>query len=237
MKKIVKFFAGLGLMSVELIVILVLFILASLAFFMVTEEIFREKDNHFDLQVFEMIHPFITESRTRLMWFITFFATPRFLFPANVVLALFFLIVKKQHWYTVKVPVVSLGSMILMSSLKLLFARARPLDPVFEAARGFSYPSGHAMSSMTFYGLLVYLVWDNLKNKTARWILTILLIITIFLIGFSRVYLRVHFASDVIAGFSMGLIWLIISLWCINKIEGFTKEKIAPVVGESKTNS
>jgi membrane-associated phospholipid phosphatase len=237
MKKIRRFFAGLGLVSVELIVILILFILASLAFFMVTEEIFKEKDNQFDIRVFELIRPFITESRTRIMWFITFFASPRFLFPANVALVLIFLFTKKQRWYTVKVPVVSLGSLTLMSSLKLLFARTRPLDPVFQAARGFSYPSGHAMSAMTFFGLLIYLVWDNTKSMPVRWLLTILLVIIIFLIGFSRVYLRVHYASDVIAGFSLGLIWLVLSLWSINKIESLTKKKIVPVVEVPKLNS
>jgi membrane-associated phospholipid phosphatase len=106
------------------------------------------------------------------------------------------------------------------------------LDPVFEAARGFSYPSGHAMSAMTFYGLLIYIVWQKIENKVFRWTLIILLTSIVFLIGFSRVYLRVHYASDVLAGFSVGIIWLVISLWVMGKIENYTRKEVAPAINE-----
>jgi undecaprenyl-diphosphatase len=113
-----------------------------------------------------------------------------------------------------------------MASLKIFFSRPRPDHPVYEAARGFSFPSGHAMSAMTFYGLIVYLVWKNVENRALRWLLTILLVLFIFLIGLSRVYLRVHYASDVMAGYSLGLVWLISSLWVMNKIENYTQKNI-----------
>ena len=129
-----------------------------------------------------------------------------------------------------RVPVVSLGSFIVMWSLKLYFSRPRPDDPVFKAAMGFSFPSGHAMSSMTFYGLLIFLVWKNIENVVLKWILTILLAAFIILIGFSRIYLRVHYASDVMAGFSLGLVWLVLSLWIMHKIEKYTQKNIAPEV-------
>lgn len=116
----------------------------------------------------------------------------------------------------------------------MFFQRPRPLDPVYEAARGFSFPSGHSMSAMTFFGLLIFIVWDKTENKILRWLLSILLVLVIFAIGFSRVYLRVHYASDVLAGFSLGLIWLVISLWTIGKLEKYTKKEIAPVVNDNK---
>ncbi len=86
------------------------------------------------------------------------------------------------------------------------------------------------MSAMTFYGLLIYLVWKNVDSVILKWILTFLLIIFIHLIGFSRIYLRVHYASDVMAGFSLGLIWLVISLLTMHRIEKYTKKEIAPEV-------
>jgi undecaprenyl-diphosphatase len=227
-----KFFAALALLSVELIVVIVLFLLSLLVFFYITDEIIGDKNNTFDNSVFSFIHPFISTPNTTIMRVITIFGSHIFLIPANIILAIIFLL-KKHRWNSLRVPVVSLGSFLVMSSLKLFFSRPRPDDPVYQAAMGFSYPSGHAMSAMTFFGLLIFLVWHRVHHRNIRWVLTIFLVIFILLIGFSRVYLRVHYASDVLAGFSMGVIWLVISLWTMDKIEKYAGRKVAPVINES----
>jgi membrane-associated phospholipid phosphatase len=224
-----KFFASLALLSIELIIVLILFLFSLVSLAFIINGIFGLENASFDTAVFERIRPFVTSTNTRIMQFITFFATGEFLVPANITLALFFLL-KKHRWYSLRVPVVSLGSFIVMSSAKQIFSRARPDDPVFRTAIGFSFPSGHALSAMTFYGLLVYLVWKYVDNVILKWVLTFLLIIFIHLIGFSRIYLRVHYASDVMAGFSLGLMWLVLSLWAVHQIEKYTKKKIAPEV-------
>ena len=224
-----KFLSSLALLSVELIIVLILFFLSLFSLAFIINEVFEIKNTNFDAQVFSYIRPFITDATTRIMRFITFFATGKFLIPANIILALYFLI-RRHKWYSLSVPVVSLGSFIIMWSMKQYFSRTRPDDPVYKAAMGFSFPSGHAMSAMTFYGLLIYLVWKNIHNVTFKWILTFLLIIFIHLIGFSRIYFRVHYASDVIGGFSLGLIWLVLSLWVMHRLEKFTRKKIAPEV-------
>jgi membrane-associated phospholipid phosphatase len=225
-KRIKNILAALALLSVELIIILILFVISWLGFIYITDEIFWLKDKNFDLHVFTAIRPFISDFHTLVMRGITFFATSEFLLPANILLATL-LLIRKHRWYSLKVPVVSIGSFIIMSSLKVLFSRPRPDHPVYELAKGFSFPSGHAMSAMTFYGLIVYLVWKNVHNNVYKWLLTILLVIFVLLIGFSRVYLRVHYASDVLAGFALGLIWLVISLWVMHKIENHTRRNIA----------
>jgi undecaprenyl-diphosphatase len=117
-----------------------------------------------------------------------------------------------------------------MFLLKLIFHRDRPLTPLLEAAKGYSFPSGHALMSITFYGLIIFLVWQNEKNIWLRWLLTILLALLIISIGVSRVYLRVHYASDVLAGFCVGLMWLLLSLWLLNKIEIYSRKKVDPVL-------
>lgn len=230
-----KFIATLALLSVELIIILILFVLSLFAFFYITNDIFALKDTGLDTNMFLAVQPYISEANTAFMRFISIFGSHNFLLPANILLAVYFLL-KKHRWYSIKVPVVSLGSFLVMSTLKLFFSRPRPDNPVYEAARGFSYPSGHAMSAITFFGLLIYLVWHHVKNLLMRWLLIILCIVFILLVGFSRIYLRVHYTSDVLAGFAMGVIWLVISLWVIRKIEAYTRREIAPEVNEIPNN-
>lgn len=224
-----KILASIALLSIELIIVLILFLFSLISLAFIINTIFGLENTAFDMRVFDSIRPYVNDTNTRIMQFITFFGTGEFLVTANLILALFFLL-KKHRWYSLRVPVVSLGSFLMMSSMKLLFSRARPDDPVFRAALGFSFPSGHAMSAMTFYGLLIYLVWKNVDNVILKWILTFLLVVFIHLIGFSRIYLRVHYASDVMAGFSLGLIWLVLSLWVMHGIEQYAKKKIAPEV-------
>jgi membrane-associated phospholipid phosphatase len=128
------------------------------------------------------------------------------------------------------VPVVAISSLLLMFCLKFIFHRDRPLTPLLDAAQGYSFPSGHALNSITFYGLIIFIVWQNEKNNFLKWLLTILLVLLIIFIGISRVYLRVHYASDVLAGFSVGLMWLLLSLWVLNKIEFYSKRNVDPVI-------
>ena len=108
-----------------------------------------------------------------------------------------------------------------MLLLKQLFQRKRPLSPLLKAAKGLSFPSGHAIMAVTFYGLLIYILQHSITIDWLRYILTILIVLLIFLIGFSRIYLRVHYASDVLGGFIIGLLWLMISLAVLNWLEGY----------------
>jgi undecaprenyl-diphosphatase len=108
-----------------------------------------------------------------------------------------------------------------MLLLKTLFQRKRPLSPLLKAAKGLSFPSGHSIMAVTFYGLLLYILLHTINAEWVKWLLAILLIALIILIGFSRVYLRVHYASDVLAGFIIGLLWLWISLIILNNLEEY----------------
>jgi undecaprenyl-diphosphatase len=101
------------------------------------------------------------------------------------------------------------GAAILNRVLKLAFQRPRP-EPYFDlpVPNSFSFPSGHALLSLCFYGALAILITSHLRSrrgKVAVWILTAILIL---LIGLSRIYLGMHFGSDVVAGFSAAFIWI-----------------------------
>ena len=102
--------------------------------------------------------------------------------------------------------------------LKSIFSRPRPIDINLIEASGYSFPSGHAMISTGFYGFLIYLIWKTKFNKKIKWLYTIILSILILLICVTRIYLGVHYASDVLAGFCIAITYLIIFISIVSKI-------------------
>jgi membrane-associated phospholipid phosphatase len=101
------------------------------------------------------------------------------------------------------------GGEALNMALKAAFERPRPAfsDPIATAS-GFSFPSGHAMVSLTVYGALAFVILATIKSRRARVLVLATAAALVLAIGFSRLYLGVHFLSDVLAGFSVGLAWL-----------------------------
>lgn len=168
--------------------------------------------------VFEKLHPFYTGAATRFMLVITVLGKHSFLVPANLVLTLLFFLGRKKGW-ALRTLVISIGGVSLMGLLKNLFARHRPPAPLVDGITNYGFPSGHAMMSVAFYGLLIFFCWEFMKVKWQRQLLVCFLFLLILLIGFSRIYLRVHYTTDVIAGYSIGLCWLSICLIVAGKIE------------------
>lgn len=96
----------------------------------------------------------------------------------------------------------------LNAALKVIVARPRPEGFRLIAESGFSFPSGHSMVAMAFFGLLIWLVWRYESDKTVRNACCAAFGLIIVMIGISRIYLGVHYASDVIGGFCVSLLWL-----------------------------
>jgi len=212
----------LTLLSIELLVVIFAFFASMAAFILVAKMVFLEKREELDLKIFSFLEKHITNINTGVMQMFSFFGSHYFLIPANIVLAAYFLFIKKQTWYSIKIPVISLSSLLLMFFLKAFFHRERPLEPLLKAAKGLSFPSGHALMSFAFYGLIIYVIWEGLQNKPLKIALVIFFLLLILFIGISRIYLRVRYASDVLAGFCLGLIWLVFSLTVLNKIESIS---------------
>ena len=101
--------------------------------------------------------------------------------------------------------------------LKHILQRPRPTEFRIIEETGYSFPSGHSMVSMAFYGYLVYLIYKYVKNKYIKWISITLLSILICSIGVSRIYLGVHYTSDVLSGFLISISYLVIYISLINK--------------------
>ena len=171
--------------------------------------------------IFDKIRPRVNTVNNKFMLFITFLGKHQFLIPANLILIFYFLLVKRQTWFSIRVITVAISSLVLMLLLKQLFQRKRPLSPLLKAAKGLSFPSGHAIMAVTFYGLLIYILQHTITTEWLKWFFIILVFVLIVLIGFSRIYLRVHYASDVAAGFIIGLLWLLLSLAVLKWLEGY----------------
>ena len=137
---------------------------------------------------------------------------------AFVVLAAGALVAARRRLLALRVVLASgVGGGVVLG-LKALFHRARPLDQVIPAT-GFSLPSGHAFASAVFYGMMVFLVWQFVRPVWARVLATAVLVALILAVGLSRVYLNVHFLTDVVAGWASGTAWLVGVLVAVHAAE------------------
>ncbi|PRY52646.1 undecaprenyl-diphosphatase [Arcticibacter pallidicorallinus] len=190
-----------------------------ISFFVLAKMILIDENEAFDREIYSLIEPHTNETTSRIMVIYSWIGGTQFMLPANILLICYCLFIRKNRWQSIKLGAIALSSVCVMHLLKLLFNRPRPLIPLLEPAHGLSFPSGHAMTSITFFGLFIYLTVKYIKNKFLKIFLVILLLSFIVIIGYSRIYLRVHYPSDVLAGYCMGTIWLVLCLWLLKRIE------------------
>lgn len=106
------------------------------------------------------------------------------------------------------------------NAIKHIIQRVRPDIALFLISEdGFSFPSGHSISSMYTYGLLLYFVLTKVKNTAWKIVLTIVLTVLTFGIGLSRIFVGVHYPTDVLAGWSLGALAVMVTVWILQKLE------------------
>lgn len=176
----------------------------------------------FDHVVTNVVRFNISDKMTMIMRTVSDVGSPLTILVISLAVMAYTWFARRHVWDTVLVPVVLLGSIILNNALKFLFHRERPGLPHLVEVSGLSFPSGHAMVSFSFYGLLAYLAWVNMTGRVSKLMATVLLILLILTIGASRIYLGVHYPSDVLAGFAAGSFWLVA---CILGLRGIRYHK------------
>ena len=192
-------------------------------FLALTEDVFNKEIMQGDIIGYKLISTFlISDFVTPIAKFITNFGGAIFLSIATI--ALLLLIKNKKIGLSIFSNIVIIT--ILNQLLKRILRRPRPTEFRIVEETGYSFPSGHSMVSMAFYGYLIYLIYRYIKNKYIKWSLIVLLSILICLIGISRIYLGVHYTSDVLGGFLLSISYLVVYISLIKnlKIKNITKE-------------
>ncbi len=191
---------------------MLLFLLLIFIFWFIGINANAGNENNFDQLVYNKFSLIISPSLTRIMLHITFFGSRYFLLPAYTVVVCYFLFINRQIKQGVCIALIGIIGDQILWLMKDSFHRARPPHPLITDVTDYSYPSGHSFASFTFYGLLVYIIWKSNIKKQLKMILSILFFVICILIITSRVYLHVHYTTDVIGGFCLSLSWLIFSL-------------------------
>lgn len=173
------------------------------------EDLLEQELGTFDTLVTDFIQSYATERLTSLAIVITKLGSAFVEITLLLVLGGYLIFRLKHIWETVALASSLAGGWVLNTVLKDIFHRSRPDIRHLVEVGGYSFPSGHAMISAAFYGMLGYLLWLNLRERSKpSWYVVVITIALIFAIGISRIYLGVHFPSDVFAGFAAGGIWL-----------------------------
>ena len=167
-----------------------------------------------DIIGYKLVSTFlISNFATPIAKFITNFGGAIFLITLTIVLLV--LIKNKKIGISIFSNLVIVT--ILNQLLKAILQRPRPTEYRIVEETGYSFPSGHSMVSMAFYGYLIYLIYKYVKNKYIKWISIVLLSILVCSIGISRIYLGVHYTSDVLGGFLISMSYLVIYISAVNK--------------------
>ena len=182
-------------------------ILCSVIFAIFTYKVVADKTIYIDSIVYNYIsNNIINKNRTEIVKVITNITS-----PIMVIITLLILVLAiKDKKIKISLVINLLRSTIINNLIKVIIARPRPEINKLVTETGYSFPSGHSITSMVFYGYLVYLTYKYINNKKIKIPLIIFLILLIPTIGLSRIYLGVHYASDVLCGFLLGIIYLIL---------------------------
>lgn len=133
---------------------------------------------------------------------------------ASVVAALLWFAWRRAWRDAAALAITATGGVALSTALKLIFQRGRPETATeFITHHSWSFPSGHAMNSMVSYGFLAVLLLHHVADSPKRATILIVAALLIGVIGFSRLYLGVHYLSDVVGGWMAGAAWLIVCTW------------------------
>lgn len=198
------------------------------AFLEITERLQADELVKFDDLVTDFVYSFRNDGVTSIVTFITDLGdvvTYAIVIPLVGILLYYY---GHHRWkLSLQATIVLVSAFLLNVGIKHLISRPRPLEDLrLVTAHSYSFPSGHSMSALAFYGFLIYLTYKHVPNTALKILLILLQSFLILGIGLSRVYLGVHYPTDVLAGFIAGLVWLIICIIVFNFVNVYRKRQV-----------
>lgn len=190
----------------------ILFYISLIVFIIVSILVQFNMTDNLDLTIYNFIIGFKNDYLTNFLKIITLFGGEYIIL---IITFSFFFLKNKKFFLSIFIDMILI--VLFNYFLKLFFLRERTVELMIINETGYSYPSGHSMIAVSFYGFIVYLIWNMNIKKIYKYCLSFLIVLLIILIGVSRIYLGVHFPSDVIGGYSISLCFLISYISLIRK--------------------
>ncbi len=215
---ILMLMSGLGLAA------LFILLFAELA-----EKMLEDELGLFDVFFIYLLKLFESGPMDLIMFIFTEMGSVRFITTLSIIVLCILLFRMRDKWGALFFLIAVGGGALLTILLKHLFSRERPSINEAIDAVGYSFPSGHSMGSLIFYGFLVYLIIRSSNREWLRWVSFAGLSLLVLLIGTSRIYLSAHYPSDVAAGYIAGMIWLVLSLMALEWIQWNQKSRVPAV--------
>ncbi len=215
---------------------LVLTILATTSFliYFLIHNIISEKENIIDYRIFLIVRQIINPQGLKAAKMLTILGTGGFLVPAYILIVIY---LEKRNYRCLAclTAITAVSSLLLGWLLKWVFHRSRPLEHLVSGAGGYSFPSGHALGGFIFSGIILYLLWRTKLSVYFKSMLSVLIVILGFGIGMTRIYLHVHYATDVIGSLFIAIWWLsfihmVFRLLYRNKLFGIKEQREATFI-------
>lgn len=188
-------------------------------FIAIAFEVIAEKEEWLDTAVFNLLHSMTSPVSTRFFELATQLGSGYFLTTVYLII-LSLLLWKKRGTDALAIGLTAIGSSLSVALLKVLFARTRPHTPLISELNTYSFPSGHTVSSFVFFGLMA---WECSRLRMKRpWKIVLIACcgLLAFIVGTSRVVLRYHYASDVVAGWCVGIMTLSLFILMKRRVAG-----------------
>lgn len=172
----------------------------------IAQEVLRGRTEKFDLFVRTWVHQYASPTMTHRMTIISMFGGEGLAVAFIAAMAVFLAL--RWRRAATWLAITAAGAMVLQVALKYAYQRPRPIPFFGSVPYGYSFPSGHALVSFCFYGVLAGLLADRTESLLLRILTWIIAACTVVAIGLSRIYLGVHYPSDVIAGYLAAAVWV-----------------------------
>lgn len=158
---------------------------------------------------------------TKFFTWLTLLAVGQIILVFAVIYSIILFLWKKKT-YLLPLWITIAGSELFTYLVKLAIHRPRPLNAIYTE-NSFSFPSGHASISVVFYGFIAYILFRQLKKWQHKMAVLFFGVIFILMIGLSRLYLGVHFLSDVLGGYLLGTLWLLIGIAIFERLQNYER--------------